>query len=449
MHIVRQLRLPRRTARLRLTALYGGLFLVCGIALLAITYLLFERAVGGGKPLVDGAVRNTGSRPLPPPPKQYGVARVIASRQADFDLRQLQIQSGIALGLMTAAAAVLGWVVAGRVLRPLATITAAAKRISASSLHERLKLQGPHDELRELGDTLDDLFARLEGSFQAQRHFVANASHELRTPVTRERTLLQVARADPDANVGTWQAVSQDLLASNTEQERLIEALLTLASSEAGLDRCETVDLTAITDEVVLARRPLIGHMGLHLSASTGPAGLDGDPVLIRRLVTNLVDNSLLHNIADGCVEISTRTNDGHAVLSVANSGPVIPPGEVDRLFQPFQRLSGRRAGHGGGHGLGLSIVRAIAGAHGAFVAAQAPREGGLAISVAFPWKQNGPAPAPSRGGNRAGHAGAKPGQNLGDDIDPLGLLSPVALRDLELDALALFKGPVPVGLDR
>jgi signal transduction histidine kinase len=179
--------------------------------------------------------------------------------------------------------------------------------------------------------------------------------------------------------------VSQDLLASNTEQERLIEALLTLASSEAGLDRRETVDLAAITDEVVLARRPLIGHMGLHLSASTGPAELDGDPVLIRRLVTNLVDNSLAHNIVGGSVEISTRTTDGHAVLSVSNSGPVIPPGEVDRLFQPFQRLNARRAGPGGGHGLGLSIVRAIVGAYDAFVTAAAPGDGGLVLSVTFP----------------------------------------------------------------
>ena len=270
-------------------------------------------------------------------------------------------------------------------LRPLSTITAAARRISASSLHERLALQGPDDELKELGDTLDGLFARLEASFDAQRHFAANASHELRTPLTRERTLLQVTLADPASTADTWQAISQELLASNAEQERLIEALLTLASSEAGLGQREPVDLAAITSDALAAPRPEIGRLGLHVHANLQPATLDGDPLLVQRLVANLIDNAVRHNIPGGDIQVATGISGGRAVLSVANSGQVIPPAEVDRLFQPFQRLDPRRARRDGGHGLGLSIVRAIATAHGATITAQARPGGGLAIDVTFP----------------------------------------------------------------
>jgi signal transduction histidine kinase len=291
-------------------------------------------------------------------------------------------------------ALVLGWIVAGRILRPLATITAAARRISASNLNERLSLQGPADELKALGDTLDDLFKRLEASFQSQRHFVANASHELRTPITRERAMLQVALDDPGTTTETWRSTTREVLASNAEQESLIEALLTLASSEGGLDQREPVDLAAIASAVLAVSRPGIGRLGLHIQATTQPADLDGDPLLIERLVANLVDNAVRHNIPGGRVEIATGTKDGHPVLSVASTGPVIPPAEVDRLFQPFQRLSARRARGGDGHGLGLSIVRAIATAHGATIEARALPGGGLAIDVTFPRR---PVPASPR----------------------------------------------------
>jgi signal transduction histidine kinase len=272
------------------------------------------------------------------------------------------------------------------VLRPLSTITATARRISASNLDERLNLLGPDDELKGLGDTLDDLFDRLEASFEAQRHFVANASHELRTPLTADRALLQVALDDP-ATPDTWRFAGEELLASNTEQERLIEALLTLASGEGGLDHREPVDLAAVTDEVLLAPRPEAGRLALHVETITKPAALHGDPVLVERLVANLVGNAVHHNVLGGLVQVATGTNCGRAVLSVANTGPVIPPDEVERLFQPFQRLHSRRtaSGDGNGHGLGLSIVRAIAAAHGATVAARALPGGGLAIDVAFP----------------------------------------------------------------
>jgi signal transduction histidine kinase len=390
----RWLRLPRRTARLRLTVLYSAAFLACGAAVLALTYLLFGGAAHAvthrspGNPL-NGS--GTGSSKLTTAIEQAAQAAINAGNtQVAFDRQVLLIASAIALGVFVVAATAIGWLVAGRVLRPLSTITAAARRISASSLHERLALPGPDDELKELADTLDGLFARLEASFAAQRRFAASASHELRTPLTRERTLLQVTLADPAATTGTWQDVSRELLASNAEQEHLIEALLTLASSEAGPGEREPADLAAIISAVLAAARPAISRLGLHVHASIQPAILDGDPLLVRQLVTNLIDNAVRHNIPGGDIQAATGTSSGHAVLSVTSSGQVIPPAEVDRLFQPFQRL-GPRPARRDSHGLGLSIVRAIATAHGATIGARALPGGGLAIDVTFP-----PPPGPS-----------------------------------------------------
>jgi signal transduction histidine kinase len=376
-----RLRPPRRTARLRLALLFGGVFMVCAFALIGINYLLLATAPHGfdkGQPHPYSDAKPVGNLASQPPAAQL---REAASHPADVDLRRLLIQSGIALGIASAMAFTLGWLAAGRVLRPLSTITATARQISATSLSERLSLPGPDDELKDLGDTLDGLFARLEASFEAQRHFVANASHELRTPLTTDRALLQVALDEPDATADTWRDAGEELLASNTEQGHLIEALLTLATSEAGLHHREPVDLCTVIRAVLPTPRPETGRLGLHLEAAT--AVLDGDPVLTERLVTNLVDNAVRHNIPGGWVQVATRTVGGRAILSVANTGPVIPPDQVDRLFQPFQRLQPRRGSNG--HGLGLSIVHAIAAAHGATVNAQALPRGGLAIDVTFP----------------------------------------------------------------
>jgi signal transduction histidine kinase len=394
-------RLPRRTARLRLTALYGGLFLACGAALLAVTYLLVEGAINPGNLNLSGLSQvkmpsglslfpaGAGPSPAGPKPSPAGhlnpLVVVLAKAIAAIDLRQVLIQAPIALAIVTVVALVLGWVVAGRILRPLATITAAARRISASNLNERLNLHGPADELKALGDTLDDLFARLEASFESQRHFVASASHELRTPITRERATLQVALDDPGTTTETWRSTTREVLASIAEQESLIEALLTLASSEGGLDQREPVDLAAVTDEVLLAHGHEIGRLGLQVQTSTEPAVFDGDPLLAERMVTNLIGNAVRHNVPGGCVEAATGSKHGRAALSVSNTGPVVPPTEVGRLFQPFQRLGGRRARNASGHGLGLSIVRAIAAAHGATINAHANHDGGLTITVTFP----------------------------------------------------------------
>ena len=379
-------RLPRRTARLRLTVLYGAAFLACGAAVLALAYLLEGRAKNPTVSLSEGSKANVSvslQQALQQAIQQVRTAGL--GQIAADDRRHLLIACGIALAIIAVAAAPLGWVIAGRVLRPLSTITAAARRISASSLNERLALPGPDDELKELADTLDSLFARLEASFGAQRRFAANASHELRTPLTRERTLLQVTLADPAATTGTWQDVSRELLASNAEQECLIEALLTLASSEAGLGERQLTDLAVVTSAALAVARPAISRLGLNVHASIQPATVDGDPLLVQQLVTNLIDNAVRHNVPGGDVRVATGTSDGRAVLSVANSGPVIPPAEVDRLFQPFQRFGPRPARRDGGHGLGLSIVHAIATSHGATVAARARPGGGLAVDVTFP----------------------------------------------------------------
>jgi len=423
----RWLRLPRRTARLRLTVLYGAAFLVCGAAVLAVvTYLAFGHTPrvgsGNGAPTATfngrvpaAAVRQQGSDdivPLPIPAadvQRAGSYDVVSVRlptvsrapvitaaeraqllsdaqvRVNYDERQILIICAGALAVIAVAAAGIGWLIAGRVLRPLSTITAAARRIAASSLHERLALHGPDDELKELADTLDNLFARLEASFDAQRRFAANASHELRTPLTRERTLLQVTLADPASTAAAWRDVGRELLASNTEQERLIEALLALASSEAGTVEREHLDLAAITSAALAAARPAIGRLGLRVQTAIKPAALDADPLLVQQLVTNLIDNAARHNVAGGDIEVATATSDAGAVLSVANSGPVIAAADVDRLFQPFQRIGPRPARRDGGHGLGLSIVRAIAAAHAATITARPRPGGGLAIDVTFP----------------------------------------------------------------
>jgi signal transduction histidine kinase len=385
-------RLPRRTARLRLTVLYGGaVFLACGATVLAFTYLLYGLLGHTPRPVLHLNKRGNAVPSAADQPAEATI-HVAGLGQIAFGRQQLLISSAIALAVIAVAAAAIGWFIAGRVLRPLRTITAAARRISASSLHERLALPGPDDELKELADTLDSLFARLEASFDAQRRFAANASHELRTPLTRERTLLQVTLADPASTTSTWQAVSRELLASNAEQERLIEALLTLASSEAGPGDREPVNLAAITSEALAVARPAISRLGLHVQADLQPAILDGDPLLVQQVAANLIDNAVRHNIPGGDVQVATRTSRAGAVLSVANSGPVIPPAEVDRLFQPFQRLGprpARRDGHG--HGLGLSIVRAIASAHAATITAKPRPGGGLAIDVTFPRQRSAP----------------------------------------------------------
>lgn len=378
----RWLRLPTRTARLRLTLFYAGLFLLLGTVLLAIVYLLTSRggsiSVAVPSPTLSRHLKLPNGLVVTVPVPPAGPGQNVVVQQHNADLARLVTISWIVLLVTTVGAAVLGWFVAGRVLRPVREITATARTISAGNLHERLARKGPNDEFKQLGDTLDDLFGRLEASFEAQRRFVANASHELRTPLTLERTLLQVALADPSADAATLREACEQVLALGTQTERLIDGLLTLATGERGIDCRESVDLADVAARVVQAR-------GGGLTPTLAPAPVAGDLRLAESLVANLADNALTYNVPGGWADIRTGTRDGQAVLSVSNTGPVVPPDEVERLFQPFQRLGGSRVRNAGGHGLGLAIVRAIADAHDAIVTARAREGGGLEIDVIFP----------------------------------------------------------------
>ncbi|MEV0200251.1 HAMP domain-containing sensor histidine kinase [Nonomuraea sp. NPDC050691] len=299
-------------------------------------------------------------------------------------LPQLLMGSAVALVILIPVALTLGWYVAGRFLQPLRAITATANVISAGDLHRRLDLGEPTDELTELGHTLDDLFARLQAAFDAQRHFVANASHELRTPLAGLRTLLEVALADPDADTGTLRSVCQEALALGAHQERLVQALLDLATSERGVTRWETLDLAHVVEGVLASRRDRATRKGIGLAEHLSPAVTAGDAGLIESLVTNLIDNAIRHNHEGGHLEVTTRTSGTQAALTVTNTGPVIPGDQVERLFQPFQKLAPDRHGRGEGYGLGLAIVHAVTRAHHATLTAGARPGGGLSITVRF-----------------------------------------------------------------
>jgi len=356
-----------RRLRARLAVLYACLLFGSGLVLLVIADLPVAS--------VGRAVRA---------PVAGGTAVAGQSRFVT-NLPEVLRYSGIALVVLAVVSVVLGWLVADRALRPLRVITGAARAISASSLHERLSLAGSYDEFRELGDTLNGLFARLEAAFESQRHFVANASHELRTPLAAERAVLQVALADPAASAESLRAACQQVLQLGEQQERLVNALLTLATSQSGLQVREPVDLAEVTARVVADRRADAGRRGVRVDAALAPAAVTGDASLAESLVANLVDNAIRHNVPGGHVQVSTGSHAGLVRLSVANSGPVIPPGEVGRLLEPFRQLGGERTRHDGGHGLGLAIVAAAAGAHSASLTLLARPEGGLDVTVTFP----------------------------------------------------------------
>jgi signal transduction histidine kinase len=418
--------LPHRTVRVRLTLLYGGLFLLSGAALMAIAYALLVNAgfvftlqngetIGRGQagvavtpaPLalpgpgarthpsaqtmahwrtVAQCMRTRGVSDFPDPTTSYPRTFRFVGELSDRDgalleipatidqgspafiraatacgfidgeqvaqanhrrtqtREQLLIQSGIALAGMSLLSLGLGWLMAGRVLQPL------------------------------------------EDSYQAQRQFVANASHELRAPLARQRALIEVALADPDATVGSLRTSHERVLAAEQQLEQLIAGLLTLTRGQAGLEHREQLDLSALTSQAMLAREPQLAGLDLDVRSTLDAAPSVGDPRLIERLIANLIDNAIRHNTPGGWIEITTGTRERRAFISIANSGPTVPPDEIQRLFQPFQRLGAARTGHNNsGHGLGLSIVQAIAGAHGAELAARPRSEGGLTIVLSFP----------------------------------------------------------------
>jgi signal transduction histidine kinase len=412
-----RVRRPRTTVRWRLTLLYGGLFLVCGAGLLAITYALVDRANGQGPANQAFAIIDKPSSPLPSRrpgapeqafsrgPRQVptrlrqllrtdnGRAAVAfgGSGQRIADMHQLEVESVIALAIMAVISGALGWLVAGRVLRPLRTMTATAQQISEVNLHERLAMPGPRDELRQLGDTIDGLLERLQSAFDAQRRFVANASHELRTPLTVSRAMLEMVISDPEATVETFRATCEMVLEESGQEEQLIDALLGLAQGQRGIDHPEPLDLAAVVIDALQTHDLEAAAQGLRVDVSLNPGPICADRRLIEHLVSNLLENSLRHNLPDGRIWVRVETLGGHATLAIANTGPLVPADEVPRLLQPFQRLSPDRVGHREGLGLGLSIVAAIAGAHGATLDVQAGRHGGLEIEVRFSHAPDGP----------------------------------------------------------
>jgi signal transduction histidine kinase len=378
----------RLSVRARLTALYAALFGLSGALLLGISYWLVARHFH--RTLPDGV--------------------------ADATLGDLRGQYAIALVGTLLVAVALGWVIAGRVLRPLAEITATARRVAHDRLDERIALQGPHDELRELAETFDEMLDRLSAGFSAQKRFVANASHELRTPLTVLRAEVDVTLADPDAGVDDLRAMGETVREATIEAEQLLESLLMLARSEAGIERRADVDL------VEAARRAIEQRVGEALEHEVelryaGPArelAVDGDPRLLARLVANLVDNAVRHNVEGGWATVDLRENatpSPHALLTVSNGGAPVPAEEAARLLEPFQRLGGRAGVDAGppGAGLGLSIVRSVALAHGGQVDVRARPGGGLEVSVALPGvvstaRATPPAP-PGPEGARAGRS--------------------------------------------
>jgi signal transduction histidine kinase len=360
----------RPTVRLRMTLLYAGVFFVAGALLLSVSYVLVRQT------LLDPAnLRNVAGD------WNHNVA--VQHDVADTTLPKLRNYYVIALAAMTGLSVLLGWAMAGRVLRPLQRITATAKRVSQDNLDERIGLDGPRDELKELADTFDGMLGRLSAAFASQRRFVANASHELRTPLTVIRTELDVTLADPDATTTDLRAMGETVRDATLDTERLIQALLTLARSEGGVTRRDAVDLAECARIAVdqTGADALVRDLAVRPVLDAAP--VRGDRRLLERLVANLVENAVRHNLDGGTVEIRTASAAGRSTVEVHNDGPVVPPEAVPSLLEPFQRLD--RGARGDGVGLGLSIVRSVAEAHGGSVELRARPAGGLVVRVSLP----------------------------------------------------------------
>ena len=385
--------LPARSVRLRLTALYGGLFVACGAGLLVITYLLVSQSTRHRPP--GGVVSGHPFTGLRQAERTVEIGRIAAALgyQNRVDLHQLLIESAIALAAMAALSVALGWVVAGHVLSPLRTITARTRRISEQSLHERLALSGPHDELRQLADTIDELLARLEAAFDAQRRFVANASHELRTPLAMMRTRLDVAIAKPDGVPPQTQTLSAGLRHDLDRADALLESFLALARAQHGtLIDPTLVSLDQIVAHALAARQDQIAELELEVRTSLGHVSVAGSETLLARMVENVIENSVRHNEPHGFIDIACETVGEAARVVVASGGPVLDEASVAKLALPFRRLAGERTRAQNGHGLGLSIVAAVTDAHGGSLKLHARPEGGLCVEIALPSAT--PAPA-------------------------------------------------------
>ncbi|WP_053204398.1 sensor histidine kinase [Jiangella muralis] len=385
MRKARAVALRGSTVRLRYTALYGALFLLSGAALLAIAYLLSLDDVSRTEPLDDPASQRSA---LAQAQLRIGdLEAQLAQVQADQS-HQLLTGSAIALAVMTVVSIVLGHLVAGRVLRPLRTITAATQRITADNLHERLALAGPADEVTDLADTIDGLLDRLESSFTAQRRFVANASHELRTPLATMRASLDVAVAKPEPAPAQTVALADRVRTELDLVDRLLEALLTLAHAQVGGSADSVpVSLGRVTAAALRTRAADIAdkHLTVDDRDLQDGAWTQGNQTLLSRMVDNVIDNAIVHNQAGGWIRVETTTHDASVVLAVETGGEVLAQEQVAALSQPFRRLGGERTGSDTGSGLGLSIVAAIASTHQGRLDLRARPRGGLAVTITLP----------------------------------------------------------------
>lgn len=385
--------IARSTVRQRLTVLYVVAILASGGVLLALNYALVSRQLGPTIERASAAAIEVRSPASPRPgavaePAEVVVlpedqAQRIARRVRASALRELVAQSAIALAVVAVASVALGWAVAGRALRPLQRITASARRLSEETLHERLAMQGPQDEIKELADTFDAMLARLEAAFESQRRFVANASHELRTPLTVARTATEVLAAKSSPRPEQVQAMIDKVQGALQRSAQLITALLLLARSQRGLQTREHVDLAVLAHGVVEQGAPEAVARGVTIEASLAAAFVEGDPTLLERLVANLVENAIRHNRPGGWVTVATTSARGQARVEVRNSGPVVAPEQVASLLEPFRRGAQDRT-EAAGLGLGLAIVSAIVHAHHGTVRVEPLEAGGLEVRVAF-----------------------------------------------------------------
>jgi signal transduction histidine kinase len=378
----------RLTVRARLTVLYTGLFAVCGAIVVAVSYILVARLEpqGQGQQAPASFLARCRSEQLSPHPNDRLLAKCSAyfqlqgaRHQRDVTLSHLLQYSLITLAVVIALAAVLGWIAAGRALRPVHRITAAARAASEHNLSARVALRGPRDELHELAETFDEMLDRLQVAFEGQRRFIANASHELRTPLAVMGATVDVVLDNPASTPADLREMATDIRAAVDHAEHLIGALLILAHNERGLTVHDEVDLATVAEDVL----DTAGLRDRRVHATLEPAVISGDPVLVERLVANLVDNAVRYNTAAGEIWVSTRTVAGKSHLTVANTGPPIRPADVDRIFEPFQRLNDRASKEG--FGLGLTIVASIAEVHGGIATARPRNDGGLSITVTIP----------------------------------------------------------------
>jgi signal transduction histidine kinase len=388
--------MKRVSVRTRLTVVYAGLFLLTGASLLALNYTLLDQYLPRG-PSPDAISRSGifvsqdpgGASTVTVAPGLAGTnaqtlqaVQVLATDFRDATLHQLLMLSSLALAVMVVIAAMLGWLIAGRVVSPVKAMTAQARRLSERNLHERIDLNGPDDEMKDLADTFDAMLARLDSAFDSQKSFVANASHELRTPLAITRAAVEVQTQRKHPSEAQWRAMADQVLSATERSDRLIGSLLLLARIERGSLAHEPIDLAQLLNEAADEVRPQAKAAGLRLETSVVAARVEGDLGLLRRLIGNLLENAVRYNVEDGWLTVSMKQNDGEVTITVTNSGPVVSALLATEIFEPFRRGAATRTHSAQGLGLGLSIVATIASAHKGRVEARPRAEGGLKVAV-------------------------------------------------------------------